>query len=428
MEQTYIRRLEESILERRLKSTGCVLVAGPKACGKTTLSKRFGKSSVSLKTNKMVELALSDPHLMLKGEIPHLIDEWQKAPEIWNLIKDDLDQDYVFGKYILTGSTTPVDASKILHSGAGRISTLTLRPFTLFESGESNGSVSLSELFNNPQMNIPTMFENQTSLMDIAYYMCRGGWPISLMAGKEYAIDSTIAYFDALFTVDNENDDFYLLLKDKDISLLKLILKEYARNISTQAKKSSMIAAIIQSGERSKLDEDTFSKYVDVLKKLFIVYDLPAWNLNLRTTVAVRTAPTHHFFDPSIALCSLGILEGDLLNDLKSFGLFFEDFVLRDLSVYAESIRGTLKHYRDSSGQEVDCIIELPNTEYAAIEVKLHSEKNLEEGIKSLNSFEQKMKSNDLKSPRFKMIVTSHGPCYQNKDGIYIVPITCLKN
>lgn len=427
LDEPYVARLAENELERKLHSSGCVVVAGPKACGKTTLSKRYSRTGVSLRDKKTLELATADPKMMLEGEKPHLIDEWQKVPEIWNLIKGDLDDEYIFGRYIITGSTTPVDPTEIQHSGAGRMSFLELKPFSLFESRETLGKVSLSKLFSDPSAEIIPFLDNKISLRDIAYLMCRGGWPISLKAEKEYAVETTQNYYDGLFTIEDENDDFYAFLKDKDISLLKLILKEYARNISTQAKRTSMIKDILESGERSSLSEITFSKYVDVLQRLFIIYELPAWNLNLRTSVAVRNAPTHHFFDTSIALSALDINEEDLLSDLKSFGFFFEDFALRDLSIYANSIRGKLKHYRDSSGQEVDCIIELNNGKYAAIEVKIASDKNIQEGVKSLLSFEDKMKNNKIKMPLFKMIVTSHGPCYRSKEGIYIVPINCLK-
>lgn len=424
----YINRLAEESLKVKLKSSGCVVVAGPKFCGKSTMCKRYANSTTQLKTTNDIELALADPKTALIGDKPHLIDEWQKAPEIWNEIKSDLDDDYQFGKYIITGSTTPINPEKIQHSGAGRISSLTLRPFTLYESGDSKGIISLKDLLFDEKFQTVYKNENPTSLLDIAFLICRGGWPVSTFAEKEYAIEVTKNYYEGLFLVENESDDFAEFLKNKDIELLKLILKSYARNISTQSKKNKMINEIIESGIRSKLDEDTFSSYGDVLKKLFIIYDMPAWNLNLRTTVSVRTTPTHHFYDTSIATAALGIEPADLLRDLKSFGYFFEDMAIRDLSVYAEAISATLKHYRDSGNQEVDAIVELKNGDYAAVEIKIYSEDNIKAGISSLNSFEKKMANNLLKKPKIKMILTSHGSCYKTEDGIYIVPITLLKN
>ena len=429
MVKEYKQRLAEKNLELKLNSSGCVVVSGPKFCGKSTMCERYAKSITPLKTSNAILLALADPQSTLLGEKPHLIDEWQKVPEIWNEIKNDLDEDYQFGKYILTGSTTPVNPALIQHSGAGRISRMTLKPFTLYESGESNGIVSLSELFNHTSDKFRTYLasDNKVSLSDIAHLICRGGWPIALRAKKEYAIQVTKNYYEGLFVIENESDEFSDFLKNKNIELLQTILRSYARNISTQAKKTSMISDILNSGIRTTLDDDTFSAYEKVLKDLFIIYDMPAWNLNLRTSVSVRTSPTHHFIDTSIATASLNLSPADLLNDIKSFGFFFEDFAIRDLSVYAESINGQLKHYRDSSGQEVDAIIELENGDYAAIEIKIASEKNINDGIISLNNFEKKIIDNGLKTPKFKMILTSHGACYK-QNGIYIVPISFLKN
>ncbi len=425
----YISRLAEQTLLTKLNSSGCVVVTGPKFCGKSTMCEEFAKSVTALKTTNSIELAKADPKSALIGANPHLIDEWQKAPEIWNVIKDDLDSDYQFGKYILTGSTTPIEPSKIQNSAAGRITPMMLKPFTLFESKESSGVVSLSGLFNK-EYSFTTVYDNQNliSLADIAFYICRGGWPIAVKAKKEYAINVTNNYYNGLFTIEDESDEFAEFLKNKNIDLLKLVLKTLARNISTQAKNTSMISDIIASGERSVLDDDTFLSYKKTLEDLFVVYDMPAWNLNLRTSVAVRTAPTHHFVDTSIATSALGIKPADLMNDLKSFGFFFEDFAVRDLSVYAESLGAELKHYRDSSGLEVDAIIKLPNGEYGAVEIKIASEKNVSEGISSLNSFSKKMKENELKLPSFRMILTSHGSCRKTEDNIYIVPINLLRN
>ena len=425
----YIPRLAEHTLITKLNSSGCVVVTGPKFCGKSTMCEQFAKSTVALKTTNAIDLARIDPASALTGDKPHLIDEWQKAPEIWNVIKDDLDKDYQFGKYILTGSTTPIDPSKIQNSAAGRIAPMTLRPFSLYESKESLGIISLQKLFDS-NYSFSSIYENQNpvSINDIAFYVCRGGWPIAIKAQKEYAINVTENYFNGLFTIEDESDEFADFLKNKNIELLKLVLKTLARNVSTQAKNTSMIADIIASGERSTLDENTFLSYKKTLEDLFIAYDMPAWNLNLRTSVAVRTAPTHHFVDTSIAAMALGIKPSDLLNDLKSFGFFFEDFAVRDLMIYAESFGAELRHYRDSSGQEVDAIIKMPNGQYGAIEIKIASQSNIKEGIDSLKSFERKMKNSGLKTPSFKMVLTSHGGCYKNEEGIYIVPINLLKN
>ena len=426
----YKNRLAEKTLEDKLNSSGCVVVSGPKFCGKSTMCERFAKSVTPLKTTNSIELALADPRSALSGAKPHLIDEWQKVPDIWNEIKSNLDEEYEFGKYILTGSTTPANPERIQHSGAGRISRMTLKPFTLYESGESTGIVSLSGLFCNPEAPFPTFYanDNRVGLSDIAFLICRGGWPVSLMAKKGYAIQVTRNYYDGLFVVENESDEFAAFLKNKNIEILQAVLKSFARNISTQAKRTGMIKDILESGARESLDDDTFSSYEKVLKDLFIIFDLPAWNMNLRTSVAVRTAPTHHFIDTSIAAAALRINPTDLINDMRSFGYFFEDFAVRDLSVYAEAAGGELKHYRDSSGQEIDAIVELGNGDYCAVEIKIASEKNISEGISSLKRFEKKVSENGNKKPRFKMILTSHGACYKTAEDVFVVPISCLKN
>lgn len=428
MRKKYITRLAEKQLELLMKTSGCVLVSGPKFCGKSEMCSKYAKSSVVLNTNDTILLAKANPQIMLTGDKPHLIDEWQKAPDIWNYIKADLDEDYEFGKYIITGSTTPANPSIIQHSGAGRITRMLLRPFSLYESGESKGQVSLKELFNDNYKF--EAFINKTSdktLLNIATFMCRGGWPISILSDIDDSVQLTKNYYNGLFTIENESDEFAYFLKDINIDLLKIILKSYARNVSTQCKKRKMVSDILESGERIKLSEDTFDKYVKVLKDLFIIYDIHAWNTNLRSSTIVRTAPTHHFVDTSIALAALDINPQDLLNDMKSFGLFFEDFVTRDLLIYSQANNATLKHYRDSTGQEVDAIVELPNGEYGAIEIKINSEDNINEGIKSLNSFENKLIKARRNRPKFKMIITSHGNCYKKND-IFVVPITCLKD
>ena len=427
MEKKYINRLIESELKRKLHSSGCVLITGPKFCGKSTMCNQYAQSSIALKTPQIIDLAKADPKSLLNGDYPHLIDEWQKVPEIWDIIKDDLDNDYEFGKYILTGSTTPIDERKIQHTGAGRISTMELKTFTLYESGESNGKISIRELIKGND--VPTIYEpkDRKTLRDIAYIICRGGWPLSLKAEKEYAIDVTRNYYEGLFRIENESDDFASYLKNKDIDLLIQILKSYARNISTQCKKTKMAKDIIESGMRSTLDEDTFNVYSNILKNLFIIYDIPAWNFNIRSSVTVRVAPTHHFVDTSIAIAALDIMPDDLLNDLNSFGLFFEDLAVRDLSVYALANHARLKHYRDSLGNEIDAVIEFDDGDYGIIEIKIASEDNIKAGIASLNNFEKNLEFSNLRKPKFKMVLTSHGDCY-NKEGVNVVPISMLKD
>ena len=419
----YFNRLIESKIESKLKSSGAVLVAGPKFCGKTTTCMLYQKSFVKLNTQQTIELAKLNPKGILAGEKPRLIDEWQSVPDIWNQIKDELDFQYAFGQYILTGSSTPADKTQIHHSGAGRIVPLKMRTLSLYESEESKGIVSIHELFDNPEAEYFDI-NDDFAISDTAYLLCRGGWPISVQEDKDLGLEITHNYYDSLFVFENsENEKF----RNKKAEVFKMILKSYARNISTEAPNTTLIEDIKANNARS-MDTRTFDEYIDALKDLYIVENISAWNPNIRSKTAIRTSDTRHFVDTSIACRALNISPNDLLNDLNSFGLFFEDFAVRDLSIYATTFDGEIRHYRDNSGLECDAVLHLPNGDWAAIEIKLGGDKLIEEGAASLNRLKTKLaeKSNE-KSPSFMMIVTAFGPLYRRPDGIYVVPINCLK-
>lgn len=419
----YFNRLIESKIESKLKSSGAVLVAGPKFCGKTTTCMLYQKSFVKLNTQQTIELAKLNPKGILAGEKPRLIDEWQSVPDIWNQIKDELDFQYAFGQYILTGSSTPADKTQIHHSGAGRIVPLKMRTLSLYESEESKGIVSIHELFDNPEAEYFDI-NDDFAISDTAYLLCRGGWPISVQEDKDLGLEITRNYYDSLFVFENsENEKF----RNKKTEVFKMILKSYARNISTEAPNTTLIEDIKANNARS-MDTRTFDEYMDALKDLYIVENISAWNPNIRSKTAIRTSDTRHFVDTSIACRALNISPNDLLNDLNSFGLFFEDFAVRDLSIYATTFDGEIRHYRDNSGLECDAVLHLPNGDWAAIEIKLGGDKLIEEGAASLNRLKTKLaeKSNE-KSPSFMMIVTAFGPLYRRPDGIYVVPINCLK-
>ncbi len=419
----YFNRLIESKIKSKLKSSGAVLVAGPKFCGKTTTCMLYQKSFVKLNTQQTIELAKLNPKGILAGEKPRLIDEWQSVPDIWNQIKDELDFQYAFGQYILTGSSTPADKTQIHHSGAGRIVPLKMRTLSLYESEESKGIVSIHELFDNPEAEYFDI-NDDFAISDTAYLLCRGGWPISVQEDKDLGLEITRNYYDSLFVFENsENEKF----RNKKTEVFKMILKSYARNISTEAPNTTLIEDIKANNARS-MDTRTFDEYMDALKDLYIVENISAWNPNIRSKTAIRTSDTRHFVDTSIACRALNISPNDLLNDLNSFGLFFEDFAVRDLSIYATTFDGEIRHYRDNSGLECDAVLHLPNGDWAAIEIKLGGDKLIEEGAASLNRLKTKLaeKSNE-KSPSFMMIVTAFGPLYRRPDGIYVVPINCLK-
>lgn len=424
----YAPRIAEKALEDMLFSCGCLLVRGPKGSGKSTLARRFAASSFSIDTESAIQLALSDPASLLNGLKPRLIDEWQKAPDIWNHIKKDLDQDFSFGKYILTGSTSPADPKKILHSGAGRMATYDLGTFTLFETGESMGLLSLRQLSEGAN---PDAFlgpdENPMSLPQLAYIICRGGWPLSLKADPSRAILATRNYYKNLFSSKNTSDELALFLKGKNIASLRLVLTSLARNISTDARVSRMTADIRSSDPALRFDEETFASYRRALEELFIIRSTEAWTPSLRSAVRVLTSPVHRFCDTSIACAALSIGPKHLMGDLRSFGMFFEDFAFHELIEYASSFRATMHRYRDSSGLEIDGILVTEQDGYGAIEIKIASLENICRAKKSLLSFREKMKRNGVEPPRFLMVLTSHGYMHKDQDGIWVVPVNCLR-
>ena len=419
----YYERLIEKEIERKLKSSGAVLVAGPKFCGKTTTCMKYQKSFVKLNTKQAIAMARMNPGGVLDGETPRLIDEWQKAPDIWNQVKDDLDFHYEFGKYILTGSSTPADKTEVHHSGAGRIAPVRMRPMSLWESKESKGTVSLSELFKGGKP-IPWDLNSDFSLSDVAHLICRGGWPISVLAPKEIAIEITKNYYNGLFVFEDcENERF----RNKNPEIMKMIVRSYARHISTEAAVSTIIADVRQSNERT-MDTKTYDDYNEALNDIFIIEDMPAWNPNIRSKTSIRSTPTRHFVDTSIACRALGAGPEDLLHDLESFGLFFEDMAVRDLRIYSEVLGGEVRHYRDNAGLECDAVIHLENGSWGAVEIKLGGDDLIEAGASSLKLLKAKIeeKSNE-KSPSFLMVLTAVGVAYQREDGVFVVPINLLK-
>jgi hypothetical protein len=419
----YYQRLIEDAIALKLKSSGAVLVAGPKFCGKTTTCMLYQNSFVKLNTKQAIAMARMNPRAVLNGDKPRLIDEWQKAPDIWNQVKDDLDFEYQFGKYILTGSSTPADKTEIHHTGAGRIAPLTMRPMTLWESKESKGTVSLKDLFEGGK-NFPWDMNADFTLDDVAFLLCRGGWPISVLAPRDIAIEITKNYYNGLFVFeDSENERF----RNKKPEVLRMILRSYARNISSEAAVSTIISDIRQSNERT-MDTKTYDDYMDALKDLYIIEDMDAWNPNIRSKTSIRSTPTRHFVDTSIACRSLGVSPGDLMKDLNSFGLFYEDFAVRDLRVYADCLGGTLKHYRDNAGLECDAVVHLEDGRWGGIEIKLGGDDLIDEGAESLKTLRNKIiEKSDEKAPSFLLVLTAVGGAYKREDGVYVAPINLLK-
>ena len=415
----YYQRLIEDQIALKLKSSGAVLVAGPKFCGKTTTCMLYQKSFMKLNTKQAITMAQMNPKAVLNGEKTRLIDEWQKVPDIWNQVKDDLDFDYQFGKYILTGSSTPADKTDVHHSGVGRITPLNMRPMTLWESKESKGTVSLKDLFNGGE-HFPWDMNTEFTLDDVAFLLCRGGWPISVLAPRDIALEITKNYYNGLFVFeDSENERF----RNKKPEVLRMILRSYARNISSEAAVSTIISDIRQSNERT-MDTKTYDDYMDALKDLFIIEDMEAWNPNIRSKTSIRSTPTRHFVDTSIACRSLGVSPGDLMKDLNSFGLFYEDFAVRDLRVYADTLDGTVKHYRDNAGLECDAVVHLEDGRWGGIEIKLGGDDLIKEGAESLITLRNKIvEKSDEKAPSFLLVLTAVGGAYKREDGVYVAPI-----
>ena len=419
----YYQRLIEEAIALKLKTSGAVVVAGPKFCGKTTTCMLFQKSFVKLNTKQSVMMARMNPKAVLDGEKPRLIDEWQKAPDIWNQVKNDLDFNYEFGKYILTGSSTPADKTEVYHSGAGRISPLNMRPMTLWESKESKGTVSLKDLFDGGK-NFPWDMNQDFTLNDVAFLLCRGGWPVSVLAPREIALEITKNYYNGLFVFeDSENERF----RNKKPEVLRMILRSFARNISSEAAVSTIISDIRQSNERT-MDTKTYDDYMEALKDLYIIEDMEAWNPNIRSKTTIRSTPTRHFVDTSIACRSLGVSPADLMKDLNSFGLFYEDFAVRDLRVYADTLGGVVKHYRDNAGLECDAVVKLEDGRWGGIEIKLGGDDLINDGASSLITLRNKIvEKSDEKAPSFLLVLTAVGGAYKREDGVFVAPINLLR-
>jgi uncharacterized protein len=420
----YYNRYIERQIKEALEISGGVLVSGPKFCGKTTTCKRFASSLYALDTKEKIQLVQSSPLSILQGSRPRLIDEWQNVPDLWNCARIQIDSsEEKFGLFIFTGSSTPADRNEIYHSGAGRFVTLCMNPMSLYESKDSTGEVSLSALFEEPQQHLFGINENYT-LQDTAFYLCRGGWPLSVLGGRDKALRITSAYYSTLFEFENSKNAKF---RNKKKNIFLMILKSYARNISTEARRK-LILDDVNAHEDRNLDEDTFEEYVEALRDLFIIRDIEAWNPNFRSKTAVITSPTRHFVDTSIAAGVLNISPDDLMNDPRTYGMFFEDFAINQLRVYTEALGGEIRHYRDSKGLECDAVVHLNDGRFALVEVKLGGENQIRDGISTLSSLRNKIKIDKLPEPSFEMIITACGNAYTTDTGIHIVPINMLRD
>ena len=421
----YRNRVVDAILQEKLEGKGAVLIEGPKWCGKTTTAEQIAKSVLYMddpqSKEQNVNMAALNPKRLLKGDTPRLIDEWQIAPKLWDAIRFEVDHRDDLGQFVLTGSAVPPDTKEITHSGTGRFSWLMMRPMSLYESGESTGEVSLSRLFEGKG---EVDGESKLDLERIAFLICRGGWPRSIDMRDKIALNQAIDYYDAVVHSDINRADGV----EKNPERVKRLMRSLARNQGQQIANTA-IAADIAVNDESTINQETVAGYISALKKIFVVEDMPAWNPNLRSKSAIRTSDTRYFVDASIAAAALGIGPNDLINDLNTMGFLFETMCVRDLRVYAEALGGSVYHFRNKAGLECDAVVHLRNGSYGLIEIKLGGEKLIREGVETLTSLTESIDTSKMKEPAFRMILTAADQyAYRREDGIFIVPVGCLKD
>ena len=423
--KTYKHRIADEILKRKLMGKGAVLVQGPKWCGKTTTAKQIAKSLLDLgnpgELSNAKETLQIVPKKLLEGDVPRLIDEWQTIPELWDMIRSEVDNQGEMGQFILTGSSVPIDEDKRMHSGNGRYGWINMRPMSLWESGESNGKISLADLF---EGNTFEPFDYSMDVNTLAFQICRGGWPQSTFMEGQVALDQACDYYETIYKVDIHRVDKVRRNSERT----RLLLKSYARNTGSATSFSKM-SADIKENDNADISYETISDYIDALKKLFVLEDMPAWNPNLRSKSAIQSSDTRYFIDPSIATSALSLGPEDLINDMSTFGLFFESMAVRDLRTYADALNGDLFHFRDSSGLECDAVLHRRNGEYGLIEIKLGGNNNIEKGAETLKHLAEVIDTDKMKAPAFLMVLIGVGQyAYRRPDGVFVVPIGCLKD
>lgn len=421
----YRKRIADEILKRKLEGKGAVLIEGPKWCGKTTTAEQIAASVLYMdepeKKEQNITMSETNPRRLLMGETPRLIDEWQLAPKLWDTIRFEVDHRGEPGQFILTGSAVPADTTDITHSGTGRFTFLTMRPMSLYESGDSTGEVSLKVLFDG---SADVDGSAHLDMERLSFLVCRGGWPQAVDLRDEIALDQATDYYDAVVHADINRADHV----QKDAGRVRRLMRSYARHQGGQVP-CTLLAQDVGANEEAPISEETVASYVNALRKIFVVEDMPAWNPNLRSKTAIRSSDTRYYIDPSIAAAALEIGPDDLLNDLKTFGFLFETLCVRDLRVFADALNGGVFHYRDKDGQECDAVIHLKNGRYGLIEIKLGGDRLIEEGAKNLLALDAKLDKDRMRAPSFLMVLTGVGDyAYRRRDGVYVVPIGCLKN
>ncbi len=431
-DREYLPRISDGVLRERLEAFGAVLIEGPKWTGKTTTAMQQAQSVLQLqdpdRRDELLTTAATMPSLLLKGKHPRLIDEWQDAPMLWDAVRIAVDKSGGLpAQFILTGSNT-IDKEKIFHSGTGRISRMKMYPMSLWESKDSSGEVSLKELFDNPEYDI----DGATSKLDIPGLIrvaCRGGWPASLHMPEKSQLLVARDYVNSVCEVDMSSIDN----RQRSPKIARQIMRSYARNISTIAKRTSIHADVTSSGDMS-ISIDTFDDYVNALEKLFVIQDIDAWCPAIRSKTAVRSMPKRGFSDPSMAVAAMGIDAAGLETQLKTFGFVFEQMCARDLRTYAPGFGNHLSYYRDRYGLEADFVLHLDDGRYALVECKLGS-REIEEGAKHLleikrlvQEYNEKEKQVPLREPNLMIILTGGTMAYTRSDGVKVIPLACLRD
>lgn len=420
----YLKRIIDDDLDKYLTMIGAVLIIGPKWCGKTTTAERHAKSVLKLqdKDNYKSNMMWADiePSRLLKGEKPRLIDEWQVAPVLWDSVRTSVDDTEGYGLYILTGSTV-VNEEEIMHSGTGRIHRLLMRPMSLYESGESNGQISIMELFDNPDLDINEC-ESELTMDELIFASCRGGWPDSLhQKTREGKLFVAYSYLENICNTDVSAVDGI----KRDPDRVRLLLRSIARNDSTLAKDQTIINDM--NANFMDISRPTYYSYVDALKKLFVLEDQRGWSPNIKSKTAIRSGNKKVFIDPSIAVAALNANPESMEKDLNTFGFIFENLCIRDLNVYTNTYGGKISYYYDKSDLEVDCVVHLRDGRYALIECKL-GRNRIEEGAKNLLKINKLIEKNDkVDNPTFLAVLTGGKYAYTRKDGVKVIPIGCLR-
>lgn len=426
----YSPRILDELLKEELDAMGAIVLEGAKACGKTTTAEQASGSVIYMddpvRRDQYLQMVETDIRYILSGPTPRLIDEWQIATKIWDAVRFEVDHRHKDGQFILTGSAVPPkeDRTQMKHTGTGRMSWLLMRPMTLWESGDSSGDVSLSQLFIQSS-DKPIRGENKLTIRDLAFLTCRGGWPNAVAKGKaKAALRQSINYYEAIVRTDISRVDDV----ERDEQRTRRIMRSYARHQGAQVSVRTILEDV-SGNDVVELSDKTVYSYINALKSIFVIEDMPAWNPNLRSKSAIRSSDTRYYVDPSIACAALGLGPDDLINDLSTFGLLFECLCVRDLRVYAQSMDGLVYHFRDRTGLECDAVVHLRNGRYGLVEIKLGGETLIDEGAKNLITLRDRIDTTKMLPPSFMMVLTAVGDyAYIRSDGVLVMPVGCLKN